>query len=320
MEEAGKSGTILLTGSTGFVGANLAAYFIGKEIKVIALNRASSDLWRLETIIHNPLLTLLNWEDEDLTQKITALQPETTIHAAWGGVKVNGRDDWDIQMENINLTHRILRLSKLAGVKQFIGCGTWFEYGLCSGRINEAHLANPNSAYSVAKLSAYHVVKQYCTQNNMSWLWLRLFSMIGKYEDEQWITTYTIKSILEHKPVNLTACEQKMDYSNINFICYAIFKITEQKSVSGLFNLGSDQSIRLKNLIESVAEQLSEFDPVIKFGAIPYRDNQVMHIEGDSSAFYNTFELYHNQESISSAISDIIAFYKSGFSRNNYSG
>lgn len=309
MEKSGKSGAILLTGSTGFVGANLAEYFISKGVKVIALNRAASDLWRLKKIINNPLLALVNWEDVNLAEKIAAHQPETTIHAAWGGVKVNGRDDWDVQMENLNLTFSLLKLSKQIGIKQFIGCGTWFEYGLCNGRINEAHEANPNSAYSSAKLAAYHVVKQYCHQNGINWLWIRLFSMIGKYEDEQWITTYTIKSIIGHKPVNLTACEQRMDYSDIKFICYAIFKATQKKGVNGLFNLGSNSSIPLKKLIEMIREKLKEYEPVINFGALPYRAEQVMHIEGDSSAFYKEFG-FIEKPSLDSAIDDIILFHR----------
>lgn len=309
MNAPDKVKTILLTGSTGFVGSNLAAYFINKGVKVIALNRSASDRWRLKAMLDNPLLVSVNWEDADLKEKIAASKPETTIHAAWGGVKVSGRDDWDVQMENINLTFSVLSLSKHAGVKQFIGCGTWFEYGLCNGRINEAHEAGPNSAYSSAKVIAYHMVKHFCHQYHISWLWLRLFSIIGKHEDEQWVTTYAIKNIIAGNPINLTPCEQQMDYSDITFICHAIFKATERRGVSGLFNLGSNTSIPLKKMIEMVGERLREYNPEINFGALPYRANQVMHIEGDSSAFYDAFGITENPL-LELAIDDIIRSYR----------
>lgn len=250
-----------------------------------------------------------DWADLNLADKIAGYQPETTIHAAWGGVKVEGRDDWGLQMENINFTYKVLDLSKRVGARQFIACGSWFEYGMCSGRISEDHPVRPNSAYSAAKVSASYIVKQFCEQNEMSWVWLRLFSMTGKHEDEQWITSYVINTILSGNPVNLTGCEQKMDYSNIGFICSAIFKIAANNNLTGLFNLGSNQSIRLKDLIEFIVQNLGEYNPVIHFGALPYRPNQVMHIEGDSSALYRVLDLEPTSR-IHSAIEEIISYYK----------
>ena len=41
---------ILITGAAGFIGSNLARYFVNKNIKVNIIVKKSSNLWRLKDI------------------------------------------------------------------------------------------------------------------------------------------------------------------------------------------------------------------------------------------------------------------------------
>ncbi len=303
-----KEKVILLTGVSGFLGANIAEFFLANGYVILALVRETTNLWRCKSFIDAPNFNIIYIERSDLNSIVMKMNPSVLIHCAWDGVKLDGRDDWGIQIENINLTYKLLSLAKTVGIKQVIACGSQFEYGLCDGRVDEGVMVNPNSAYASAKVSTYFMLKQFCEQNSIEWQWLRLFSMIGKYEDEQWLTSYVIKNVINKKEINLTGCKQRLDYVDVRFVVKAIEAVVSQQGNSGLYNLGSNTSIELRDLISIITDQLYHFNPIVNIGALPYRKNQVMHIEGNAEKFYKTFSFYEKPRLIE-GVREIIDYY-----------
>lgn len=301
--------TIWVTGASGFLGANIVEFLLKHNYNVVATIRSQTDFWRCNEFLQHPNFNVVNIDNGEFEQQLKKYSPSILIHSAWAGVALQGRDDWNVQFENIQFTYKMLSLAHKVKVQKIITLGSQAEYGLFNGRIDEQFLCNPNSAYGAAKVAAYQITKQFCTQHQIEYCWLRLFAMFGKKEDSTWLMSSVINNILNHKEINLTACQQRYDYVDMNFLMYCLHQVVQAKNKSGVYNVGSNTAIMLKNMVALVAQKLSDYTPQVNFGALAYRPNQVMHMEGDSTKFYTTFNI-EQKVNLEAGLDEVIADLK----------
>jgi nucleoside-diphosphate-sugar epimerase len=77
-----------------------------------------------------------------------------------------------------------------------------------------------------------------------------------------------------------TLGEQSWDYLFIDDIASAILAVSTSKTAEGTFNLGSGQPIRVKSVVEKIRNLIAPQMELV-FGEIPYRTDQVWHMEAD---------------------------------------
>jgi nucleoside-diphosphate-sugar epimerase len=142
------------------LGSQIAKQLIFQGYELMATKRSSSDLWRCEEYANK--ITWINLNEATWQTKILEFNPEIIIHAAWSGVSAADRDDWDIQLSNIDLTLKLLQIAKQCKLKKFIGFGSQAEYGNFSGIIDENYPVNPNSAYGSSKIAISKIINFFC--------------------------------------------------------------------------------------------------------------------------------------------------------------
>ena len=91
--------------------------------------------------------------------------------------------------------------------------------------------------------------------------------------------------MLDNKEINVTKGEQYWDYLFIDDISEMLLKLIEARGV-GIANLGSGKAVQVKYIIEKIKE-LTKSNSIINFGALPYREDQVMFMEADNSKLSN---------------------------------
>ena len=279
--------TIVLTGASGFLGSHLAQELAANGFRVIALVRSKSDLWRCNEF-EGGKLVFLNGDAKDCRSSLQKYKPSILIHSSWQGVAPAEREDADIQARNIQYTTWLLNLARELNIKKIIAFGSQAEYGYFDGRINEEAVCNPVSAYGNAKFTALGALRSFCEDHSVNWFWIRLFSIYGTRENREWLFPSVIINARNNFPMDLTKCEQKYDYLYVKDFCRAMIKMLETECASGIFNLTSNSSTQLKGMIETIRNMVNP-DAVLNFGALPYRQNQVMQMEGDSSKFNKQF-------------------------------
>lgn len=273
---------VLLTGGAGFVGSHVARQLLGRGHEVALFLRPTSNLQRLDSclskcrVIYGDLASLPQSE-----AAISEFRPTSVIHLAWAGVKGGDRNS-HIQLSNIVGSINLFEVATKLGCEQFVGLGSQAEYGLLSGRISEKATPSPTTLYGATKLATGQVLARAAADSGINFSWLRLFSSYGPGDDPSWLLPYLVQSFLSRKVPKLTRAEQIWDYIYIDDVAAAIVAACES-SAQGLFNLGSGRGIKLCEVIEMVRDTI---DPTldIDFGAVPYREDQVMHLEADISA------------------------------------
>lgn len=270
---------VLITGITGFLGSHIARNLVAQNIQVIGLKRKDSDIWRCQEFKNN-----IQWIDIDengfFEEDLKKCDFDTVIHAAWIGVESNTRNNWKEQSKNLTFLVSLLEVVKAVGVKKFIFLGSQAEYGNIDNKIFEDHETQALNAYSGTKLACLEIVKAYCELNDMNWIWLRIFSMFGEKENQNWLIPSLITSMLQDEQMDFTLGEQKYAYLYVKDFASIMNKIITMTVESGVYNISSNETRTIKSLIQDIRDYINpEFK--LNFGTLNYRNNQSMHMEGD---------------------------------------
>lgn len=270
---------VLITGITGFLGSHIAENLVANNIQVIGLKRKDSDVWRCQEFKDKIQWVVID-ENGFFEDELKKYSFDTVIHGAWIGVESTTRDNWNEQSENIPFLVTLLEVAKTVGVKKFVFLGSQAEYGTIDGKISEDYEAKALNAYGSIKLACLEIVKTYCGTNDINWIWLRLFSLFGERENQNWLIPSLITSMLTTEQMDFTPGEQKYAYLYVKDYASIMNKIIKMPVESGIYNISSNQTRTIKSLVEDIRNYINpEF--MLNFGALKYRNKQSMHIEGD---------------------------------------
>lgn len=286
---------VLISGITGFIGSNIAKFLLDQEFKIIGIFRDQSDLKRC--LDFKDKIGWINISNENWQNEIINFKPDIFIHTAWEGIDAQSRNNWDIQLKNFTFSQNIISACINGSVKKIISLGSQAEYGLYSGKISENYCPKPADAYGAYKLHTSNFLKINCQDKDIHWYWLRIFSVFGPGENETWLIPHAIKSLLKNESVILTKGDQKYDYLYIeDFTKNLLQIINHEKDNSGIYNFGSGSSISIKEFLLNLTEIIGVSYDLLKFGAVPYRAMQSMHMESDNTLIESIFgQMVHRE-------------------------
>ena len=275
----------VITGATGFIGAAIVAELLRQGAQVMILIRAESNCDRLLKLNGFELCKYTNLNDLELIGSLERFQPDVFIHCAWKGVGGGDRNQAYQVTENVSLTIQSVELAAAIGCRQWIGLGSQAEYGNQNCRLDENASIRPTTLYGKAKLAAGVAALGLCEALNLSGVWMRVFSTYGPGDSPNWFIPYVIREFLADRSPHLTLCEQQWDYLYVDDAARAVCALADGLT-TGVFNLGSGSVRPLKDYVEAIKRELNtSLQPV--YGSVPYRVDQVMHLEADITHLTN---------------------------------
>src|SRR5437870_5357142 len=121
---------VLLTGATGFVGANLARRLLRDGQDVHLLVRPEYDGWRLEAIRDDVRLVVVELADADAVERaVAASRPDWIFHLAAHGAYPGQTDLRQMVQTNIVGTINLVEAGLHTGCEVFVNTGSSSEYG-----------------------------------------------------------------------------------------------------------------------------------------------------------------------------------------------
>ena len=270
---------MILTGATGFIGSAVLAALAQRGGRTVVLLRAESKRNRISSLGGYEAETCTRLNDPKLAEQLRVRQPAVLIHCAWRGVAGNERNSAYQITENLPLTLDSVKLAVASGCRQWIGLGSQAEYGNLNRAIAETAPTLPTTIYGKAKLAAGVAALALAEASGLHGVWLRVFSTYGPGDNPHWFIPYVIREFLQGKRPQLTRCEQLWDYLYVQDAAEAIVSLADGLS-DGVFNLGSGMAPPLRQVAEIIRGELGTvLQP--EFGAVPYRADQVMHLQAD---------------------------------------
>lgn len=273
---------VFVTGATGFVGSFLVRQLLADGRDVAILMRPDSDTWRIADVLDQVHIVSGSMEDAAaFAPELVKFAPDAVAHLAWRGVTNAHRND-AVQVLNVAESIALYTHARDGGCTRFVGMGSQAEYGPVSARLDEQVPTRPTTVYGAAKLSAALLLDRLAMADGVAFAWLRLFSCYGPKDDPSWLIPYMAHRLLAGERPALTPGEQVWDYIYVEDAAAAVLASLDVNA-SGFFNLGSGVGRPLRLIIEAVRDTIDPTLP-LGIGEVPYRPDQVMHLEADITA------------------------------------
>ena len=180
----------------------------------------------------------------------------------------------------------LLEVTQGLDLKKFIFLGSQAEYGNISHKVSEEDVVQPMSAYASVKLSCLQILKTYSELNHVNWLWLRVFSVFGERESDAWLIPSVIKKMKTGTEMDFTGGAQQYAYLYAGDFANILLLIVKSEIKSGIYNVSGNDTLTLKSLLSQLRDAINPSFQ-LNFGAIPYRQNQSMLIQGDITKLTN---------------------------------
>jgi threonine 3-dehydrogenase len=186
--------TILVTGGTGFIGAQIVRLLVERGHGPVHVAHRSGNLDRLGPTADEVQSHRVDLADVDaVTAMVEAVRPAVIYHF---GAVLSGpgeADPQDLLQANVAGTIALFERARLSGVRQIIFASSIGTYGrdLGEGPITDRSLQRPNLVYGVSKVFGENLGAYYRVKYGLDFRGLRYPSIIGPGVTTRSIVQYT---------------------------------------------------------------------------------------------------------------------------------
>jgi len=257
--------TILLTGANGFLGSHLLEALLKQSYQVVVLKRSTSNLWRIQHL--TGLCKSYDLDKQSIEQAFEEQQIDYVIHTACHYGRNNDSMSKVVE-SNLMFGLKVFEAGLNKGVKTFIN--------------TDSFLPRELNTYSLSKKQLVDWLKKMSSKIQV--INLKLEHMYGPKDDPTkfmaWLVSQFEQNVAE---IKLTSGVQKRDFIFIDDIVSAFMTVLQNQNVLPQFSefeVGIGQSIEVRFFVETLKKQYEKAngksDSQLNFGAIPYRDGEVM--------------------------------------------
>jgi CDP-paratose synthetase len=259
---------ILLTGATGFLGSNIAKKLIELDYQIIAYKRTESNTSRLKEYAKE--IKWYSLEKDQIEAPFIEQHIEAVIHTATNYGR-NGESLTDIIDANVNFPLKVFEKSVYHKTEVFINTDTALD--------------KFTNSYSLSKKQFLEWIKY--QSKNIKVVNLKLEHFYGPKDDSSKFITFVLNSCLDKNlnKLELTEGKQKRDFIFIDDVVSAyemmLYNINSFSNFEEV-EVGTGEPLTIQEVVKNI-KRLTESKINLKFGAVHYRDNEMMLSRADIS-------------------------------------
>ncbi len=202
------------------------------------------------------------------------------FHLTWMDTIGPGRNDPQIQTENIRCAVDAAYTAKTLGCKVFVGVGSQAEYGRVEGKVTADAPCFPTNGYGIAKLCAGQMTRLACSQLGLRHIWARILSVYGPGDGPLSVIPTILDRLLKGEKPALTKGEQQWDFCYSADAAEALYRMAVSGKDGAVYPVGSGKTRSLREYFEITRDTVDPALP-LGLGELPYPPDQVMHLQAD---------------------------------------
>ena len=314
---------ILVTGGAGFIGSNLTEALLKLNNEVICLdNFATGKKENITPFLTNPNYTLIEGDIRKLSDCQLAVKGvDYVLHqAALGSVPRSIKDPITSNEVNVSGFLNMLTASRDSGVQRFIYAASSSTYGDSEALPKvEDEIGKPLSPYAITKYVNELYADVFSKTYDLETIGLRYFNVFGRKQDPNGayaavIPKFVSQFMAGESPVINGNGEFSRDFTYIDNVIQAnlLSMITDNKeAINTVYNVAFGERNTLKDLVELLKKQLTEFDSKIKDIQVIYGPNRVGDIPHSLASIDKAKNLlaYNPQFSLEKGLKEAVSWY-----------
>jgi nucleoside-diphosphate-sugar epimerase len=175
---------VLVSGASGFVGANLVRRLLRDGHEAHLLLRPGHQAWRLEEVVDDVQVHEADLENVDGVRRVVdAAKPDWVFHLAAYGAYPSQNGLQRMVATNLLGCAALVDACAEAGVECFVHTGSSSEYGFKDHAAAEDEVLAPNSHYAITKAAATHYCQWAARERDLNAVTVRLYSIYGPFEE-----------------------------------------------------------------------------------------------------------------------------------------
>ena len=254
---------VILTGASGFIGRQAVSRLVNNNYEVHCVTSRKAEGAGGNVTWHRA--DLLN--ERECMDLFKNVMPTHLLHFAWYTEPLkylSSEENWDWLKASLKMLHYFTRY----GGERATFAGTCAEYdwkcGFCS---EDTTPIKPNTIYGKCKDLLNREAGSYCSKNDISFAWGRIFFIYGPGEHPSRLVPSVIRHLLNNEEAPCTDGNQKRDYLYSGDAASAFVCLMDGK-VGGAVNIASGTAVTVREIVEKIAIKTGSHNSV-EFGAIP---------------------------------------------------
>ena len=264
---------VVVTGGTGFVGANLVRRLVADGYETHLLVRQGFDSWRIESLRAELKLHDVDLRDRSsLTATLATIEPSWIFHLAAHGA-YSWQTDAELMTEtNVVGTANLLAAALDVGFDAFVNTGSSSEYGAQDHAPAESEAGEPDTPYAITKAAATALCVKAARAHAARICTLRLYSAYGPYEDPRRF----LPSLIVHGSRGvfppLVDARTARDFVHVDDVVGAYFVVVRHPAVQpgAIYNVGTGVQTTIGDAVD-VARRVLDIPGEPRWGSMPAR-------------------------------------------------
>jgi UDP-glucose 4-epimerase len=275
----------LVTGGAGFIGSHLVDALVAQGSEVVVLDNLSTGLQ--QNVSSGARLVVGPAGDASLLDQLLPGCAGIFHLAAVSSVQASLDRPLQVHEDNLTATMALLEAARRHNVPRFVFSSSAAVYGDTQGNAaKESMTPNPLSHYAVQKLAGEYYCQVYAKVYGVETVCLRYFNIFGSRQRADSPYSGAIAKFLdaaraERAPTIFGDGSQTRDICAVaNVVAANIAAMTKPAAdvSSGIFNIGSGNSVSIREVVEVIREIFPR-TPEPHF--LPARSGEVPHSRAD---------------------------------------
>ncbi len=265
-------GPILVTGASGFIGANLFKALASARHDVFAAVRRGRN-WRLDDVADDKLVAV-DLNDFAATKNVVdTLAPQTVFDCVAYGAYSFEEDGGLIYQTNFQSIANLVGLLQGRPFAAFVHAGSSSEYGTNCAAPSEDSVCEPNSHYAVSKVAIANYLRYVGKYTAFPCANLRLYAVYGAYEDTSRLIPTLLRKALGGELPPFVDPRTSRDFIHVDDVVSAFVRTATamQPSIYGeSFNIGTGHKTTIAELA-GTTRRIFDIAAEPKFGTMEGR-------------------------------------------------
>jgi dolichol-phosphate mannosyltransferase len=251
---------VVITGASGFIGANLTRRLLREGHETHLLLRPTHQPWRLEGILNHVHFHEAALEDrEAVSRAIHGIRPQWVFNLAAYGAYPSQTGIERMVSTNLLGCAALVDACAQVGVEAFVQAGSSSEYGYKDHAAREDELVQPNSHYAITKVAATHYCQVAARLHGLNIVTVRLYSIYGPYEEPTRLIPTLIGYGMRGQFPPLVSPWIARDFVHVDDAVEAILQVAAMKPSRGgaVYNICSGMQSRLDSVVAIVRKLMN---------------------------------------------------------------